>query len=313
MKKKLLKSITIALTLSIMPMTALHAMNEQQPNNNNNPSYSQRAWNYAKNLDYKSMALYGAGFTLAWPISIASHELGHAAMAEAIKPGSVEHIEILSKTPHVRWDGVNASPTERIAVSVAGPIAGALGSYAAAKGLQLLCSYQKKRTLHDALEETRNTSMLTPLSESPLVHGLQYGLAAQNFWDHGLNQMIATQYSHGDSDGLSTLCNIITMLPNRTSVMAFENISDLIAGWNSGITSIRQVAQTNIDLQNYLTHLNKQISRVKIGEKKLVLSPSILSNILLAQYYYDKDHLAGDDRAQRLINHLMSQLLFIAI
>lgn len=296
MKKKLLKSI--ALTLSIVPMTALHAMNEQPNNNNNNQSVIQRAVNYAIGLDYKHMALYGAGFALSKPISTAAHELGHAAMAEVIKPGSVKHIEILSNPPHTEWDDINVSPAGKIAVSVAGPIAGALGSYAAAKGLQLICSYQKKKTLSEALKETHNASMLTSLSESPLISGLQYGFAGYYFWDSGLHNMTA----FSSSDGLHTLTNIIHMLPNDSHQTAFQNFSTLKRVWNHTTAGIRLVAESDIDVQNYFTHLSKQISRCKLDGKKLVLSPSILSNMLLAQYYYDKDHFAVKDKLQLILN-----------
>lgn len=194
MKKKLLKPIAIALALS-MPITALHAMNEQ-PGNHNNQSYTQQAWNYAKNLDFKSIALHGTGLTLAYTISIALHELGHAIMGEAIEPGSVKHIEILSTTPHVNMTFTNIlSPAQQMALFVAGPIAGALGSYATAKGLQLICAYKRTGNFKNAAEEMHNTPILASPSKNRFIKGLQFGLGHFSMTQPG--QMLALEKSDG--------------------------------------------------------------------------------------------------------------------
>jgi hypothetical protein len=61
--------------------------------------------------------------------------------------------------------------------------------------------------------------------------------------------------------------------------------------WNAIIQGIQTTTQAGIDIDNYLTHLNKLISQYPIdNNKKIVISPSILSSMLLASYYYDKDH-----------------------
>ena len=269
MKKKLLKIITLA--LSIMPMTALHAMDEQQPNNNNNQSYLQCAANYVTTLDYKHMALWSAGFALSQPISTAAHELGHAAMAEIIKPGSVKQIEILSRNPGVLVDTSNLSPMQKIAIAAAGPITGILGSYAAAKSLQLLCSYQKKRTLREALEEARNTPILTASSEQSFVHGAKDGFTA-NIFLHGTYQLLSI--NGGDGSSIFKQLFYLAKIDDPLKKLL------IMVPWDTILSHIPTMSLSFMKTDHYLHHLKKRIVKTKMGDKEIMISPSILMNLL---------------------------------
>ena len=204
MKKQLLKSLTLTLALSIMPM-ALHAMNErQQANNNTNQAERdlQRA-RHAYVYGLATIPLVIEGFQSAFYPTKVFHEYGHAAMAEALHPGSVQHIEIMSKTPHILFNSTEFTPNQNMAVFIAGPIAGSLGCYAAAKYLQFICAYQKKKNVRDALQETHNTPLLANPSESLFITGLQLGLGTCVFGQFA-NMMIFKCGSDGDQF-LSTL------------------------------------------------------------------------------------------------------------
>lgn len=199
MKKQLLKSIALALTLSIMPM-ASHTM--EQPNNEKQSKLEQAmkaATNYVNENGYAKIAYnvtsFIAGYAAAYVIGTAFHESGHALMSEAIKPNSVEKIEIFSLKPHIRCDATGVSPWGNMAISAAGPLLGSLGSYTSAKGLQLLTSYHNTGNFKQALQETRTMPVMATPSKSPFIQGLQLGLGC-NCLDNAL-QMI-TYYDGSD-------------------------------------------------------------------------------------------------------------------
>lgn len=294
MNKRILKIAALALTMSMLSTTAARAM--ERPNAKNQ-GYLQRVIDYVKNIDYKYIALYGAGQAFSIPIAITIHESGHALMAELIMPGSVKHIEILSRTPHVlHYNPHNASLMQLIAISAAGPIAGAIGSYACAKSLQLFCSYQKKRGLLDAIEDTRNTPTQSSPSKSPFIRGLQYGLSCE-IMNQGLIQMMAFP---PQSDGL----NIIRHIQDHSSINHYP-IVILATIWNTILFQITRRHDMNATNEHtahsYFTHLRKLMSHITIDGKKIVISPSILSNMILAQHYHDEDQFVGCNKVKDLL------------
>jgi hypothetical protein len=181
MKKNLFKSITLALALSIMPMTALHAMNETNPqtaatspdaNNNQNIENQQRF----------SMVdiLGGCGLMAA---NIAIHEAGHALMASLIKPGSVEKISIIQpEGTFVTINHTGMSRLERAAIAAAGPLLGGAFSYGYAQGLQALNTrLKKKNELNRALMEHTSQPDTLSISIDALGNAADYAVCANMF------------------------------------------------------------------------------------------------------------------------------------
>lgn len=152
MTNRIFMNIAFAFMLSVTPFTSgmLHA---------ETPIQTTTA---AKAKKPPSLKAVFASLALIWG-SLVAHEGGHALAASLLKAGSVKKFYVGLTGGYVMFDPTGLSSLAKIAIFAAGPLAGFLFSYTAAKTTDVIDEYQRNKNLMAAMA----TAWKKPLYTDP--------------------------------------------------------------------------------------------------------------------------------------------------